>query len=151
MDATTVLFVDTNKTFLRIAARLLREYYHAELSLVGVAASYEEALAQAPTLNPRIILVGIGQHSLEGLQVLPRMRRHLPSAGIIVLGALDIALYRQAALSAGADAFVAKVALNHELLPTIWHITSDQPRQPTHKLQPSGSLIFRRMSGGLMD
>jgi DNA-binding NarL/FixJ family response regulator len=36
-----------------------------------------------------------------------------------VLGSLDIDIYRQAALDAGADDFVPKAAINHALLPAI--------------------------------
>jgi DNA-binding NarL/FixJ family response regulator len=119
MIPVSVLLIDANATFLRIATRLLQEYYSTELMLVGTSAGDADALQQAQTLQPRIILLGLSQHSLTALRLIPRLRAIMPDVGIIVLGALDIHAYHQAAHDAGADAFVAKVALSHNLLPTI--------------------------------
>ncbi len=83
-----------------------------------------EALHQVQLLKPQFVLLGLSQHSLNGLQLVPRLRAALEQVNIIVLGTLDIHAYRQAALDSGADAFVPKVALNNDLLPTIRHITT---------------------------
>jgi DNA-binding NarL/FixJ family response regulator len=61
--------------------------------------------------------------------LIPRLRGVLPGVAIVVLGTLDIHAYQQAALAAGADAFVAKVALNHELLPTIRSLIAGVPEE----------------------
>jgi len=130
MFPVSVLLVDANRNFLRILTSLLQEYYHKELLIVGTALSNNEALNQVQRFNPRIMLLGLDQHSLVSLQLIPQMRVVAPDLGVVVLGSLDIDSYRQAATEAGADAFVAKVALNSELLPTIWRITG-QP-SPDH-------------------
>jgi DNA-binding NarL/FixJ family response regulator len=123
MDPIAVFLIDNNTTFLRIATRLLHEYYQQHMCVVGSTAQYDEALQQAEILKPRVILLGVGQHSLESLQHIPRLREVLPNACIIVLGSLDIDIYRQAALNAGADDFVPKAAINHALLPAIQQCT----------------------------
>jgi DNA-binding NarL/FixJ family response regulator len=119
MTAISVLLVDANPNFLRIAVRLLQEHYSTDLQVVGSSSSDVDALNQAQVLKPRIMLLGISQDSLAYLRLIPRVREMLPDIGIIVLGALDISAYQQAARQAGADAFVAKVALNTMLLPTL--------------------------------
>jgi DNA-binding NarL/FixJ family response regulator len=119
MEPIPVFLIDSNTTFLRIATRLLLEYYQQHMHVVGSTAQYDEALQQAATLKPRVILLGVGQHSLESLQHIPSLREILPRICIIVLGSLDIDIYRQAALDAGADDFVPKAAINHALLPAI--------------------------------
>jgi DNA-binding NarL/FixJ family response regulator len=126
MEPIPVLLIDSNTTFLRIATRLLLEYYQQHMDVVGTTASHDEALQQAAALRPRVILLGIGQHSLESLQHIPRLREVLPDACIIVLGSLDIDIYRQAALRAGANEFVPKVAINHALLPAIRQCTNSR-------------------------
>ncbi len=118
-DTTTVLLIDTNTAFLNIAHRLLREYYYPHFMIVGISSSANDALSQAQQLQPGIILLGTGQHSLENLRLIPRLRLLLPSVGIIVLGSLDINIYRQLAISLGANAFIGKIALNTALLPTM--------------------------------
>jgi DNA-binding NarL/FixJ family response regulator len=123
MSAISVFIIDANPTFLRIAKRLLQELHHEQLTVLGTSAGDNDALQQARELAPRIILLGLGQYSLTGLRLIPRLRADNPYGHIIVLGSLDIRAYQQAAMDAGADAFVAKVALNNELLPTILRIT----------------------------
>jgi DNA-binding NarL/FixJ family response regulator len=137
MHTIRVLLVDANPTFLRIATRLLHEYYSNELTIVGTSDNEDQAIQQAQQEQPRAILLGLGQHNLTMLQLIPHLRALLPGVVVIVLGTLDIHAYQQAALAAGADAFVAKVAINQELLPTIQSLTSvshngvppDQSRQ----------------------
>jgi DNA-binding NarL/FixJ family response regulator len=119
MTAISVLLVDANTAFLRIAIHLFQEHYSTELQVVGSSSSETDALNQAQALNPQIMLIGISQDNLTYLRLIPRVREMLPNIGIIVLGALDISAYQQAARQAGADAFVAKVALNTLLLPTL--------------------------------
>lgn len=119
MPATPVLLVDENLTFLRIASRLLRDYYAEELDLVGASAGGDDVLNQLHRLQPRVVLLGLGQYNLSGLRLIPQLRAVQPALHVIVLGSLDIGAYQQAALKAGADAFIAKAGLNHTLLPTI--------------------------------
>ncbi len=127
--AIPILLIDANQNFLRILSSLLREYYHQELHVIGTAFNNGDAVHQAQELTPRIILLGLDQHSLSSLQLIHRLRAVMQDVGIIVLGSLDIDSYRQAALAAGADAFVAKVALNSELLPAIRCIVGAVPPQ----------------------
>lgn len=115
----SVLFLDTNRGFLSIVVRLLNEYYASELTVVGSSSRLEEAIRQAESLHPRVILVGVGQYSQEGRQMVGHLREALPNALIILLGTHDLEIYRQAALEAGANAYVSKDSLNRQLLPTI--------------------------------
>lgn len=119
----SILLVDTNRDFLRIVKRLIQEYYHEDLTLVGTSFDEDDALSQAQRMRPRIILLGLEQAFLEGLRLIPKLRAQLPEVGIIVLGSHDMIEYRRVALEAGADAFVAKFDLNRDLLPSIWQIT----------------------------
>jgi CheY-like chemotaxis protein len=147
MHTIRVLLVDANPTFLRIATRLLHEYYSNELTIVGSSDNEDQAIQQAQQEQPRAVLLGLGQHNLTMLQLIPRLRALLPGVVVIVLGTLDIHAYQQAALAAGADAFVAKVAINQELLPTIQSLTSvshngvppDQSRQHSLGEEAPGS------------
>jgi DNA-binding NarL/FixJ family response regulator len=125
MHTIRVLLVDANPTFLRIATRLLHEYYSDKLDIVGTSAGENDALEQAQQQQPRVVLLGLGQHNLTMLQLIPRLREALPGGVVVVLGTLDIHAYQQAALAAGADAFVAKVAINQELLPTLQTLLSN--------------------------
>jgi CheY-like chemotaxis protein len=54
MNPISVLHVDDNSTFLRIAARLLQE--QSDVVVVGTAGGGQEVLAQGQGLQPDIVL-----------------------------------------------------------------------------------------------
>jgi DNA-binding NarL/FixJ family response regulator len=120
----SVLFVDTNSNFLRIIVRLLTEYYHQELTVVGAATSPEEAIQKFQNLRPHVILLGVGQYSQEERSLIAQLREAWPTVAILLLGPHDLDLYRQAALAAGVDAYLAKSTLNRQLVPTIRRLTA---------------------------
>jgi CheY-like chemotaxis protein len=120
MEPISVLLVDDNPTFLRVAARFLQA--HEGVNVVGTANGGQEALAKAQDLRPQVILLDLAMPDLPGLQAIPRLRELLPQTGIIALTLLDTSGYRQAALSAGADDFIPKAALNTDLLPAIQRV-----------------------------
>lgn len=128
MKPISVLLVDNNPRFLRIATRFLQE--HDDVTVVGAAGGGEEALALAQDLQPDMVLIDLAMPGLSGLETIPRLRAVLPKVGIIVLTMLDINSYRQAALAAGANDLVPKVTLNTDLLPAIRRVAqAARPRQ----------------------
>ena len=86
-----------------------------ELQVVGEAADWTTALAQAPATRPDMVVVDWdlvadgsgGADSRNSAQALAELRVACPTAVVIVLiSHLDAR--QQAALSAGADAFISK-------------------------------------------
>lgn len=118
---TTLLLVDDNPTFLRILSDFLGE--EEGILLVGMAGSGEEALEKAKELRPQVILLDLFMPGLGGLSAIPRLRSMMPDVAIIVLTVLDAKAYREAALAAGADDFVAKANLHTDLIPAIQQLT----------------------------
>jgi DNA-binding NarL/FixJ family response regulator len=55
----------------------------------------------------------------SGVALLPHLRTRLPDAILVALTLLDPDLYQAATLAAGADAFVSKMRLERDLIPTI--------------------------------
>lgn len=121
MDTIPILVVDANPTFVRMITQGLRAYWYPEVMVVGTSLGGDDALVQARSLQPRITLLGLSQH-LVGLELIPHLHTTVPGMGIIALGPLDLSAHQQMALKAGADAFVAKTALDIALLPTIWNV-----------------------------
>ena len=116
----SVLLVDDSPVFLRVAARFLRK--EPRLVLIGVAGSGREALAQAAKLRPQVVLLDLAMPDLSGLEVIPLLRASLPKAQIIALTFWEGSEYRLAALAAGADGFVSKLAMSSDLLPVVWQL-----------------------------
>lgn len=90
----------------RSALRLVLVDLHLEV--VGEAADWGSALAQAPSLRPEMLLIDWSMLPLgEQSTALAGMREVCPGALVIVLiSHLDAR--QQAALSAGADTFISK-------------------------------------------
>ncbi len=117
MTDSTVLVIDTNKAFVQIVSRLLEQ--QEGVTIARASSNRTDAVRQARIHQPDIIMLSIGQHSLEGLHLIPHLRSLLPDTAIVVLGSINIETYRQAAFVAGANEFVARVDINRDLLPTI--------------------------------
>ena len=128
MKPISVLLVDDNPAFLRIATRFLQQ--HDDVAVVGAAGGGEEALALAQDLQPDIVVIDLAMPGLSGLETIPRLRAVLPEVGIIALTVLDTNGYREAALSASANDFVPKVNLDTDLLPAIRRVARGGPSRP---------------------
>lgn len=117
MEPISVLLIDDNPTFLRIVERFLKQ--EEEIDVVGAVEGGDDALALLHRLRPDVVLTDLAMPKVSGMETILRMRAAWPKMGIIALTLLDTNGYRQAALTAGADDFVAKDTLNTDLLPTI--------------------------------
>jgi two-component system response regulator NreC len=117
MGFMSLLLVDDNSLFLRIATRFLEGF--PELELLGSAATADEAQEKVVALQPDIVLMDLNLPGLTGLKLIPRLRELRPAVKVIVLTLWDSDIYRQAALAAGADEFVSKAQINATLVPAI--------------------------------
>ena len=135
MTPISVLLVDDNVTFLRIATRFLE--VQDSLVVVGAVHIGEEAVAQIQDLRPDIVLVDVSVSNGHGLEVISRLRAVQPGVGIIALALVDTDGFWQAALQAGADDFIPKFAMSTNLLPAIRRvIQANQPHgQATRPLE----------------
>jgi DNA-binding NarL/FixJ family response regulator len=89
----------------RAALRLL--LLDLNMGIVGEAADWANTLALAPETRPDMLLVDWELISLDSGNTLSQLRAACPAAVVIVLiSQLDAR--QQAALSAGADAFISK-------------------------------------------
>ncbi len=124
MAAISVLLVDDNAMFRRIATSFLEEESGHEVRVVGTAGGGEEALTQAETLQPEVVVMDLRMPGLSGLETIPRLKRLVPDTRIIVLTLFDGRGYRKASFDAGADEFVGKARMGVDLLPAIRGLAS---------------------------
>ena len=101
----TRVFVSDAKTEERAALRLL--ILDLEMEIAGEAADWATTLAQAPVNRTDVLLIDWDLLPDSPTAALDQLRRACPAALVIVLiSHLDAR--QQAALSAGADAFISK-------------------------------------------
>ena len=116
-----ILLAD-DQSKIRYALRLLLER-EPELDVVGEAAEAKNLLAELGSTQPDLVLL---DWELPGLAVvggLPTLRKVCPGLLIIALSGRFEA--RQAALAAGADAFVSKGKPPDQLLATLKAISQE--------------------------
>ena len=109
-----VLLADDHAV-LRSGLRLLLTSTN-EYDVVGEASSGAETLSLAEQLQPDLILLDLSMPALGGLDVLPTLRKLVPSARILILTMHDDPQYLRQALKHGASGYVLKKAADTELL-----------------------------------
>jgi len=123
------MLVDDNLTFLRMLTRFLASQREAEVCVVGAVLGGQGAVAQADRLQPDVILLDLEMPDVSGLDLLPRLRATVPDARLIALTLQDPDTHQATVLAAGADGFVSKASLEHDLLPAIQGHASVAPRR----------------------
>ncbi len=129
MRRLSVLLVDDNPTFLRILARFLEDQGEDDLRVVGSVVGGRDALAEAERLKPDVLLLDLEMPDVPGLDLLPRLRETLPDAILVALTLMDPDSFRPSVLAAGADAFVSKASLEHDLVPVIRRLAPLEARR----------------------
>lgn len=117
MDRVRLVLVDDSRDFSKVASRFLSKL--ESLELVGLGSRAEDALELVVRLLPDVVLLDLAMPGKGGLAVIPELKAAHPDLKIVVLTLFSAGGYRQAALEAGADAFVAKKSMGVDLLPAI--------------------------------
>ena len=115
----TVLVIDSNPAFLRFVVQYLDEQHCETIRVAGAAFRASDALILAAATNPQAALIGMSGSICSALGLIADLRRMLPSLEVVAMSQLGAAGYAQAALAAGADAFVDKDRLRVDLVPAI--------------------------------
>ena len=76
--------------------------------IVGESADGRECIEGVAATDPSVVLLDLNMPGLSGLEALPQIRQALPGAKIVVLTTSKAVESEQAAMAAGADAYVSK-------------------------------------------
>lgn len=115
-----VLIVDEQKE-VRKGLRM-RMSIEPDMTVVGEAGHFEEALALAQTLAPDVIVVDIEMRDAGGVNIVERLRAAAPTAAVVVLILRSDETTRTRAQQAGAAAFLEKSGGAADLLQAIRRI-----------------------------
>jgi two-component system response regulator NreC len=95
----------------------------SDMEVVGEAADGPEAVQQAQTTAPDVVLLDLSMPGSRGVQTIEELVRHTPATAspprVLVLTMHDDAASMQAALLAGASGYIVKKAADIELLTAI--------------------------------
>lgn len=90
-----------------------------DLSLVGTAASAEEALRDLPALGLDLLVTDLSLPGADGFELTRRVRAQRPDLPVLVVSVHDEAAYVDLAHAAGATAYLSKDGLAATLAPTV--------------------------------
>lgn len=113
-DAVKVLVVDDHAA-VRAAIANLIDTEHPRLRVVGTAASADEALDQAGSQQPDVVVLDANLGTEDGLALIPALRRAAPCKVVVLSSLTDPALAAHAT-RLGAYACLHKTAPAEELL-----------------------------------
>jgi len=104
-----------------IRARLERE---PDMTVVGEAASAEQAIERCAALTPDVILLDLLLPRRAGSEAIPELLRRSPRSRVLVLSSQAAPSWVRQALNAGAAGYLSKRASDRELAGAIRSIAS---------------------------
>jgi DNA-binding NarL/FixJ family response regulator len=123
-EKTTILLVDDHELF-RVGVRNILER-ETDLVIVAEADDTRSAFELSVELSPDIVLMDLSLPSPGGIETTQRIKRELPSAGIIVLAVNEDEDALFDAIKAGAAAFILKDVAPDDLVAIIRRVASGE-------------------------
>lgn len=122
----TVLLVDDDPDVRGVIRALLAD--DGGFEVVGQAPDGPLGISLATHLHPDVVLLDLAMPVMDGLSVLPEIRRQAPETRVIVLSAFGTDRTVRAAMAGGAAAFVHKGAeLADELISVLHEVMAARP------------------------
>lgn len=118
MNTPTRVLLADDHAVLRAGLRLLLIGQN-KFEVVAEASTGSEALSLAEKMQPDLILLDLSMPGLGGMDVLPTLRKMVPSTKILILTMHDDPQYLRQALKHGASGYVLKKAADAELISAI--------------------------------
>jgi two-component system nitrate/nitrite response regulator NarL len=120
----TLLLVDDHPLLRQGVAQLIE--MEEGLQVIGEAASGEEAIGKALSLDPDMILLDLNMKGMSGIETLKAMREQGITSRIVVFTMSDADDDVISALKAGADGYLLKDCEPEELLPALRQAANGQ-------------------------
>jgi two-component system response regulator NreC len=119
---TRVLVVDDHAV-VRSGLRLLLDR-EDDLECVGEAGSADDAVRQARSLSPDVVLLDIVMPDASGIDAIPRILEVAPDAKVLILSMQDDPGYVREAFGGGATGYVLKEAADSEMVAAVREVAA---------------------------
>jgi DNA-binding NarL/FixJ family response regulator len=117
-----VLIVDDHAV-VRAGLKMLVDA-EADLEAVGEAGTARDAIFEARSTTPDVVLLDVMMPDQSGIDVLPQLLHERPSLKVLVLSMQDDPRYVREAFEAGASGYVLKEAADSELVAAIREVAA---------------------------
>jgi DNA-binding NarL/FixJ family response regulator len=111
-----VYIVEDDEAMRILLKRQLKKNF-SSITAIGESESADNALEKIPLFAPDIILVDISLPSMNGIEMIRKLKPQCQKAFIFVLTGYEVEQYQKVALEAGADGVFSK--MDDRLLLTI--------------------------------
>lgn len=98
-----------------------------ELMVVGEAETAADAVAQAKTLQPEVILLDIHLPDSDGMTALEQLKDVAPDARVLIVTINENDAYIKQAMQAGAAGYILKGVRRHQLIDAVSTVVREQP------------------------
>ena len=115
--STRVLIVDDHAV-VRAGLKLLVDS-EDDLETIGEAGSAREAIFEARSLRPDVVLLDVAMPNQSGIEIIPQLLHENDEAKVLMLSMQDEPRYVREAFEAGASGYVLKEAADAELVAAI--------------------------------
>ena len=119
-----ILVVDDNTVVRESLCDLLQD--REEFRVVGEASNGLDAIAQARSLRPEVIIMDISMPEMDGIEATRRIHAELPSIQIFGLSAMALSSNLQAIKQAGGSDYFVKNGDMQRLIDRLLSISADQ-------------------------
>lgn len=145
-----ILLADDHPLIIAGIRRTLDNVY--DMEVVGEARTGEELLQLVERRRPDIVLMDFKMPGVHGVEVIERIRSGWPEVKIVVLSASDERPIIDAALHAGASAYVLKSAQTVDIASilrqassgAVFHAPASAPARPGAAYEPAAPLLTDR-------
>lgn len=120
---TTRVLIADDHAVVRAGLRLVLDAQD-DIETVGEAGDAEEAVRQARSLQPDVVLLDLVMPGKSGLAALPEVVAAAPAARVLVLSVEDHPRYVREAFSAGASGYVLKQAAAAEVVAAVREVAA---------------------------
>jgi two-component system response regulator NreC len=117
-----VLIVDDHAV-VRTGLRLLLDA-EADIEVVGEAGNARDAVFEARTTKPDVVLMDVVMPGGSGIEATPQLLHDEPDAKVLVLSMQDDPSYVRQAFAAGASGYVLKEAADAEVVAAVREVAS---------------------------
>jgi two-component system, NarL family, response regulator NreC len=117
VSSTRVLIVDDHAV-VRSGLKLVLDA-DEEIEPVGEAGSARDAIFEARSLKPDVILLDVVMPDQSGLEIIPQLLHENPETKVLVLSMQDDPRYVREAFDAGASGYVLKEAADSEVVAAV--------------------------------
>jgi DNA-binding NarL/FixJ family response regulator len=115
------------------------------ISIVGEAASGEQAIEQTRKLKPDVLVLDIRMPGMDGIDTLEKIKSEMPETRVVMMSTYDNPTYVARSSALGASDYVLKGSSRDQILEAITRAASGEPAAPESMLyRVRGNMTRRR-------